>query len=336
MENLSVNRFYFLLLLLGIFLTGACGPSAAETVETLPTRAPRPTFTPTTAPPPPQPVVLPAETPAPLPPAEAVATDTPAANEQAASPTDASAPAGAIAVINGPQVNLRAGPGTGYALAGTATRGTEFSIVGKNSAGDWWQLCCLNDTSVWIASFLVDTSGPVDSVAVAANLPAPLPTAVPAPVVVQPAVPAPAQPAPAPAQPTATPAPAQPTDTPVPAFILNKGSFIEPRTNSNPTIAFFGTICNKVCPQGGAVGGYRLVVEGPHGRSEGAFEEIFRNGDPGLSTEFLYNVKIEIANGPAGNYRAYVVDGSGNPVSEAWEYNATGGLRTFLPRWIAP
>lgn len=318
------------LLLVSLWIS-ACGRNSPDVNATLPTRTPRPTFTPTTGAAPAQPVAIATDTPVPaaapgndsLPPADTP----PPANPE---PQPTATAAGAIAVINSPQVNLRAGPGTQYSLAGEATRGTEFRIVGKNSAGDWWQICCMNDATVWIAAFLVDTSGPVDSVAVAADLPAPPPTATPRPVVAAPTA------APAPAQPTATPAPAQPTEPPAPAFVLSKGTYIEPRVNSNPIVTFFGTICKKVCPQGGAQGGYTMVVEGPHGRVEGAFEDIFRNGDPGLPTEFIYNVKIEIPNGQPGAYRAYVVDASGNPVSEAWEYTASGGLRTFLPRWVAP
>ena len=37
-------------------------------------------------------------------------------------------------------VNVRAGPGTGYAVMGTAAPGEWYRITGKNSAGDWWQV----------------------------------------------------------------------------------------------------------------------------------------------------------------------------------------------------
>ncbi|MFZ1752328.1 MAG: hypothetical protein WAU10_01230, partial [Caldilineaceae bacterium] len=175
--------------------------------------------------------------------------------------------------------------------------------------------------NAWIAGFLVDTSGPVDGVAVAADIPAPPPTAVPAPVV-----------------PTATPAPAQPTAVPAPVFTVQKGEFVEPRPNSSPLITFYGTLCKQRCPDGGGAGGYKLIVEGPQGRSETNFEEIasFRHGDPGLPSEFIYNAKLEIPGAPAGNYRAFVADMGGNPVSEAWDYAATGDIRIFLPRWIVP
>jgi len=47
--------------------------------------------------------------------------------------------------------NLRAGPGTSYAIAGKAAAGQTVHIVAKSTAGDWYQL----DTKAWIAAFLV-------------------------------------------------------------------------------------------------------------------------------------------------------------------------------------
>lgn len=47
--------------------------------------------------------------------------------------------------------NLRAGPGTTYAIVGTAKQGQTVTIVGKNNAGTWYHL----DGGQWIATFLV-------------------------------------------------------------------------------------------------------------------------------------------------------------------------------------
>jgi hypothetical protein len=342
-----------LLLLLALTLSlmlAACGPAAPQADTALPTRTPRPTFTPTPVGAAPEPVILPTDTPAaqaqPDPaeqteqveqPAQSEGSEPSAASEQ---PAPAPGPKGASAVVTSPMVNVRSGPGTQYDVVGQVDRGNEFQIVGKNAAGDWWQLCCVSDRRVWIAGFLVDTTGPVDSVAVASDIPAPPPTATPRPVVQQPAAPPPAAPPPAappsaaPPEPEPAPEPEQP---PAPAFALNKAGFIEPRSNSNQVVSFFGVICKQVCPGGGVTGsGYRLVVEGPHGRSEVAFGDAMLHGDPGLASEFIYNVKLEITGGPPGSYRAYVVDSGGNQVSEAWEYTAQGDVRTFLPRWILP
>ena len=49
--------------------------------------------------------------------------------------------------------NLRAGPGTTFAITGSAQTGQTVTIAGQNQAGDWYQL----DTGLWIAAFLVET-----------------------------------------------------------------------------------------------------------------------------------------------------------------------------------
>lgn len=47
--------------------------------------------------------------------------------------------------------NLRAGPGTTYAIAGTVTAGQAVTVIGKSAAGDWYEL----KDGQWIAAFLV-------------------------------------------------------------------------------------------------------------------------------------------------------------------------------------
>lgn len=318
--------------LMATFALSACGPSEPESLAEA-TRTPRPTFTPTAvtevaqpvqpAPAVEQPAVPPTDTPAPVAEQPTVAA-TEAPTNTPEPPTATAQPEQAKAIVNSPAINVRSGPGTEYSLAGTAERGAELTIQAKNAAGDWWQVCCVNGQTVWIAAFLVDTSGPVDSVAVASNIPAPPPTATPAPV----------QPTQPPA-PTATPAPAQPTQPPAPTFRLNKGDFIEPRPNSNPYITFFGYICKTACPSQ-PVSGYKMIVEGPAGRFETDFGAALLVGDPGLGSEFRYNAKLEINSTAAGGYRVWVADGGGNQVAEAWDVAVEGNIRTFLPRWIEP
>lgn len=309
----SLVRRLPLLVLLLILVVG-CSSNEPEVV-TPPTRTPRPTFTPTTISPASQPVVA-ADTATPVPDAPTPAPDTPTpVPDQPPTDTPTPAPESAKAVITNAQANVRTGPGTNYALAGTLDRGAEFEIVGKNPAGDWFQICCLNGQKVWIADFLVDTSGPVDAVAVAADIAAPPPTAPPAP-----------------AAPTATPAPAQPTATPAPSFALAKGEAVAPLENTNPYITFYGWICRKQCPSE-AVGGYKMVAEGPLGRGEAVFESVTLIGP---NDAFWYNAKVEFAGTAAGDYRVWVTDMSGNQVAEAWTFTVSGTMRTLLPRWTAP
>lgn len=330
-----IRRTFFLIVLLtGALFLVACGPEPVEMSEAVPTRTPRPTFTPTPFQEAPQPVVEQPATPAPESPG-VVAEQPPAAPAEEKpsptpeEPTPTPEPQTARVVVNSPAVNLRGGPGTQYNLAGTASRGTELEIVGKNPAGDWWQVCCVNGQTVWIANFLVDTVGPVDSVAVASNIPAP-----PAPAPVAQPQPQPQQPQPA--APTPVPAAAEPTAPPAPSFTIAKGDFIEPRPNSNPYVTFYGWLCKGGFPCSPSVGGYIMVVEGPSGTFQNAFSESTLDGDPGLDSRYWYNVKVEIPNGPPGGYRAYVADPGGNQVSEAWEYTVQGDIRTFLPRWLVP
>ncbi|MFO7634005.1 MAG: hypothetical protein R6W76_15775 [Caldilinea sp.] len=37
-------------------------------------------------------------------------------------------------------VNVRSGPGTGYAATDLVVRGATYPITGRNETGDWWQV----------------------------------------------------------------------------------------------------------------------------------------------------------------------------------------------------
>lgn len=130
-----------------------------------------PTETPT-----PEPTATPTETPQPT----ATPTETAVAQPQA-STTSA--------------INVRSGPGTGYPVVAQLQPGRPVDILGRDADGAWWQVLLGNGDEGWVAASVVDVSGPVDEVEVAANIP-----------------PAPVQPTPRP-QPTAAPA-AQPTQPP--------------------------------------------------------------------------------------------------------------------------
>ncbi len=98
-------------------------------------------------------------------------------------------------------INVRAGPGVEYAIAGALAAGERVQIAGKNPAADWWEIILPNGQQGWIYGPLVETSGDVAGVAVAANIPTPPPpTATPLPAPTTP----PVEPT---AEPTAEPAP---------------------------------------------------------------------------------------------------------------------------------
>ncbi|HIE12463.1 MAG TPA: SpoIID/LytB domain-containing protein [Desulfotomaculum sp.] len=61
-------------------------------------------------------------------------------------------------VVSKPVVNLRGGPGTGYALMGQVLRGTRLAVVGKS--GDWYKVRLSGGRTVWIAGWLVKAAAP--------------------------------------------------------------------------------------------------------------------------------------------------------------------------------
>jgi WD40 repeat protein len=78
-------------------------------------------------------------------------------------------------------MNVRAGPGTEYALAGTAEANQPLQIVGRNADATWLQVCCVAGKQVWVSASLVTVQGDTARVPVPADLPtpAPQPTAAP-------------------------------------------------------------------------------------------------------------------------------------------------------------
>ena len=95
-------------------------------------------------------------------------------------------------------INVRGGPGTVYPVVAQLQPGRPVDILGRNADRTWWQVLLGNGDEGWVAATVVDVTGPVDGVAVAANIPAaptqaPRPTAAPqptsAPVAVQPTQP---------------------------------------------------------------------------------------------------------------------------------------------------
>lgn len=156
-----------------------------------PQRALRPTFTPTASrvAPPEAVVQAPEATPAP-PPAEqppqqpteqpsepAPVEQPPAPVEPPAEPTATPTP---FLVVSSAVANARSGPGTDYQQVGELPQGAQLSLVARNEAGDWWQVCCVDDQPVWVFNDLVTVQGSPDGIAVAANVPPP-PTPTPSP-----------------------------------------------------------------------------------------------------------------------------------------------------------
>jgi uncharacterized protein YraI len=132
--------------------------------------------------------------------------------------------------VQSDSLNVRLGPGTDFPIAGQLSAGSRLALVGRNDAGDWLVVCCVDGKPGWVATRLVSTTAEVLSLPVglpptrAPTLPPPTATpalattATPTPQPVNAAQPtntAPpelTEPPPAPTEPP--PAPTEPPPTP--------------------------------------------------------------------------------------------------------------------------
>ncbi len=305
-----------LLVVISLFLlfgvTGCLGMFAPEAEPLDPTRTPIPTFTPTEVVSQSDVVatevvaIAATETAAPAAPAitevAALPTDTPPPAEPTATPT----PESAIAVTT-QGMNVRSGPGTNYPILGAAQAGEQYVITGKDPSGAWWQVT-YNGQNGWLFGQLV-TANNSSAVALAQNIPLPPPpTNTP--------VPAPTQP------PAPTAAPAQPTQPPAPQNNYKFNVAVVGKCERQPAGNYFQ---GKTYIGGQPASGYKVVfsyapdappstppvVSGPHPGYEG--------WDAGY-----YSHIINASNPQAGNWFVWVVDDSGNRISEIANWQSTG------------
>ncbi len=214
-------------------------------------------------------------------------------------------------------MNVRAGPGTGYTALGTANAGERFEVIGRNPAGDWWQINFRGQTG-WVFNQLV-TPANTGAVAVAQNIPLAPPTLPPPP----PPPPATSTPVPAPAEP-GTPAepetPAEPTPEPTPAsnYRFNvavvgrcdpqeAGNWFDGKTyiNGEPKSGYM--VAFSYAPDGPAVAS---IQSGPH--------EGYTNWDAGY-----YSHIINSAGAKAGSWFVWVEE-NGQRISEIANFSTDG------------
>jgi Tol biopolymer transport system component len=160
---LSARRFPVLFLFAVLCASAACQASATAT----PTAAPVPLETST---PIPTATIPPTETPIPT---EPPPTETPL-------PTATPLPPVATTRII---VNVRAGPGAGFALIGKLARGVSKEILGKSEDSKWWQIEYEGKRG-WIAADFTDVRGGTSGVRVIAVARPPTPTELPTGVVI--------------------------------------------------------------------------------------------------------------------------------------------------------
>jgi len=170
--------------ILGLGIVGSLfGDPAPASPKALPTRTALPTWTPTaqsSAPgdaptvTPAQPVMVPALTDTPVPAATATVEAVPV-------PTETPLPPVIVLPTVNSAANLRSGPGTGYAVVGSASSGQVIDVVGRTGDNQWYQMA----DGGWIYAGLVD--GVAAETAVVTDIPALPVQAAPAPLLSQPA-----------------------------------------------------------------------------------------------------------------------------------------------------
>lgn len=64
---------------------------------------------------------------------------------------------GKTAVIAEPTVNIRSGPGTSYSVVTKVNGGATFNVIGQE--GDWYQVAMADNSTGWVASWLVTLRG---------------------------------------------------------------------------------------------------------------------------------------------------------------------------------
>jgi len=121
---------------------------------------------------PPPPSATPMDTPLPETPTfTPIPTETPI-------PTPTPTPTAYVLVESG-FVSMRQGPGANYPLIAQLAPNIPVTIVGKNTLGDWLQICCVNGGNVWVAASHIRVVNDISQIALLSADPAPTPTFTP-------------------------------------------------------------------------------------------------------------------------------------------------------------
>jgi hypothetical protein len=229
-------------------------------------------------------------------------------------------------------VSLRAGPGPDFPLVAQLGPNIPVSIVGQNPEGTWFELCCVNGGSVWVAQTHVETVNDTTEVALVLSGPPPTPTSTATPT----------------ETPTITPTP---TATPFP-FQVAEGPLYFP--TSNEVLTIWAKIFDGA--SGAPIPGYRVRVLFRNRNDGSSFEDRSNTRGDAPSTDFFeynvppgpgsgnrvqFNFKFEFlppdprtedpnstltrASVIDGYWQIYVVDPGGTQVSDAIEFNTLAG-----------
>lgn len=267
--------------------------------------------------------------------AEAVATDgaveavAVAANiPPAPTPTDTPEPK-PFAVVARPLVNLRAGPGTDFDVLSQAPQDTRLEIVGRNEAGDWWQVCCVDGQPGWVSDELVAPEGPVERVALAPDLPTATPAPTPTPQPTATETPQPADTAPAP---EATPEGAGEGET-TPFELTQSEEFPFGDNDYLRVGAKVGDASDQ--PLGGFYLRVRNETTGQQWLSRQTGSRAWEYSAPSAGSDDFREINLEFDTagqaGLAGNsYAVWLVDGGGRRVSPVVPFEPADSD----PKWL--
>ena len=186
-------------------------------------------------------------------------------------------------------INVRSGPGTEFDTVAALNSDEAVDIVGKNPAGDWWQVTVANGATGWVFGQLLQTSGDIAAVAVASDIPTPPPAAPVVEVQAEVATEAPVAEAPA----------EQPTDQPAPVAdgpdfrvtnirlwdVYENGGFLDGPTvtcgEKRQLVAVVldanGNPINGVAVKG-LLGAQETIVTGSQGKGDGQAEFVLGGG----------------------------------------------------------
>jgi len=71
-----------------------------------------------------------------------------------------------VLIAGNQNINVRSGPGTGFAVTRTLTAGTVYTAIGRNADGSWLEIQFEDDSIGWASASLLTTEGDISSLAV--------------------------------------------------------------------------------------------------------------------------------------------------------------------------
>ena len=91
----------------------------------------------------------------------------PPTNEAAPPPVVATNSTGLTATVRAVAINVRQGPGVTFPIIGKLASGNTVSLLGRNQAGTWWNICCLpgSETPGWVSAQLMTPAFTADQAA---------------------------------------------------------------------------------------------------------------------------------------------------------------------------